>query len=79
MLKLQFFGHLRRRTDSLEKTLILGKIDGKSRRWQQRMRWFDIIIDSVNMNLSKLCEIVDRDICRVIACVVSKNGTQLSN
>ena len=80
MLKLQFFGHLRHRTDSLEKTLILGKIEGKSRRWQQRMRWLDIITDSVNMNLSKLCEIVeDRGTCRVIVRVVSKNGTQLSN
>ena len=80
MLKLQFFGHLRWRTDSLEKTLILGKIEGKSRRWQQRMRWLDIIIDSVNMNLSKFHEIVeDRGTYCVIVCVVTKNGTQLSN
>ena len=56
-LKLQSFGHLMQKADSLEKTLMLGKIEGKRRRWQQRMRWLDSItdsVDSMNMNLSKL-------------------------
>ena len=57
-LKLQYFGHLLRRTDSLEKTLMLGKIEGRRRRGQQRMRWLDSITDPVEMNLSKLWEIV---------------------
>ena len=58
-LKLQYFDHLMQRADSLENTLMLGKIEGKRRNGQQRMRWLDNITDSVNMNLSKLWEIVE--------------------
>ena len=57
-LKLQYLGHLMGRTDSLEKTLMLGQVDGERRRWQQRMRWLDGIIHSMDTNLSKLQEIV---------------------
>ena len=62
LLKHQYFGHLMQRADSLEKTLMLGKIEGRRRRGGQRIRWFDSIIDSMDMNLSKLQEIVkDRE------------------
>ena len=67
-LKLQYFGHLMQRADSLEKTLMLGKIEGKRRRGRQRMRWLDDIVGSVDMNLSKLWEIVkDRGAWRAAA------------
>ena len=75
-LKLQYFGHLIRRADSLEKTLMLGKIKGKRRRRQQRMRWLDNITDSMDMSLSKFWEIVKgREAWRAAVQRVTKNWT----
>ena len=80
MLKLQYFGHLMQRASSLEMTLILGKIEGKRRRGRERMRWLDSITDSVDMNLSKLQEIVkDREVWPAAVHRVTKSRTQFCN
>ena len=80
MLKLQYFGHLMRRTDSLEKTLMLGKIEGRRRRGHQRMKWLGGITDSTDMSLSTFRELVmDRDAWRAAIHGVAKSRTQLSD
>ena len=75
-LKLQYFGHLMRRTDSLERTLMLGKIEGRRRRGQQRLRWLDGYTELMDMNLSKLRELVDREAWSAAVLGILKSQTE---